>query len=351
MLKRFSFVLFLIASVAIVGGAQAASKSKTASGTIYVVDNAGGTITIKNSSGAVTTVNVTRKSKISRNKKKTTLGGLVLGDNATVVFDNSNNLKQIGASGPAVTTVSGGIDDVNSGTGSVHFENGSFVTDGSTRVVRNGKVTSLNALTVLDKITAHLVPGGSLGRSSELEAGDDNAVDIQAEGPEEAEVRGTIAAVGASTVTITPKTGGADVTVNVTADTLIAVSGSPVAITALTAGSPAEAEYDPITLNAFRIEAENEVEDAEVEGTITAIDTTAGTVTITDALANAITLFVDASTRIERDDAAATIFDLQVNDPVKAEYNNVTLVANEIEVEAEVNDNVGDNIGDDHGAI
>ncbi|HTM08280.1 MAG TPA: DUF5666 domain-containing protein [Verrucomicrobiae bacterium] len=347
MFNRFCYVVIILASLALVGGAHAAGKSKTGSGTIYVIDDAGGTITIKNSSGAFTTVNVTRKSKISRNKKKTTLGGLVLGDDAKIVFDNSNNVKQIGASGPVVSTVSGGVDDVNSGTGEVHFENGSFVTDSSTRVVRNGKVTSLNALTILDKITAHVVRGSSLSHSSELQIGDDNAIDIQAEGPEEAEVRGTIAAVGATTVTITPKAGGADVTVNVTADTLIAVSGSPVAITALAVGSPAEAEYDPTTLNAFRIEAENEVEDAEVEGLITAIDTAAGTVTITDALANPITLFVDASTRIERNDAPATIFDLQINDPVKAEYNDVTLVANEIEVEAEVNDNVGD----DHGAI
>jgi len=347
MLKRISCTIVLIAGLACVGSAEAASKLKSASGTVYVIDDSSRTITLKDSSGGLTTINVTSKSKMTRNKKKTNLTGLVLGDNATVVFDNSNNLKQISGSGTAVVTVSGGVDDVNSGTGAVHFENGSFVTDHTTRVVRNGKITSLNALTVFDKITAHLPAASALIRSSEPEPGDDRAVDIQAEGPEESEVRGTIAAVGAATVTITPKTGGADVTVNVTPATLIALSGNAAALGDLTAGSPVEAEYDPITLNAFRIEVENEIEDAEVDGTITAIDTTAGTVTIADALGTPITLFVDASTRIERDDAPATIFDLKVNDPVKAEYNNVTLGAHEIEVETEANDDAGD----DHGSI
>lgn len=347
MFKRIGYFVILMASIAVVTPANAGSKFKSATGTVYVIDDSSHTIMLKDSNGVVTTVNVTTKSKMTRNKKKSSLGGLVLGDNATVVFDNSNNIKQISTSGPAVVTVSGGVDDVNSGTGAVHFENGSFITDHTTRVVRNGKITSLNALTVFDKITAHLPAASSLSRSGEIEPGDDNAVDIQAEGPEESEVRGTIAAIGATTVTITPKSGGADVTVNVTPDTLIALSGNAVAIGDLIAGSPVEAEFDPITLNAFRIEVENEVEDAEVAGTITAIDTTAGTVTISDGLGNPITLFVDASTRIERNDAAATLFDLQVNDPVKAEYNNVTLVANEIEVETEA----GDDVGDDHGSI
>jgi len=348
MLKRFSYVVIFIGAIVFAGSAGAASKTKSSHGTIYIIDDSTRTVTLKDSNGVLTTLNVTLKSKFSRNKKKTTFGGLVLGDNATVVFDNSDNLKQIGAAGPAVTTVQGGVDDVNSGTGEVHFEHGSFVTDARTRVVRNGKVTSLNALTVFDKITAHVVPGSASGHSSQLEAGDDNAVDIQAEGPEETEVRGTIAAIGASTVTITPKIGGADVIVNVTADTLIALGGNAVTINNLVIGSPVEVHYDPVTFNAFRIEAENEVEDAEVEGTIAAIDTAAGTVTITDGLGNPITLVVDASTRIERNDAAATIFELQINDPVKAEYNIATLVANEIEVEVEAENN---DVGDDHGGV
>src|SRR5690349_2549258 len=190
MFKRFAYVVTLAASIALVGSVAAAagkSKSASASGTVYVIDDSSDTITLKGANGTLITVNVTSKSKMSRNKKKTTLGGLVLGDNATVVFDNSNNLKQISSSGRAVVTVSGGIDDVNSGTGAVHFENGSFVTDHTTRVVRNGKITSLNALTVFDKITAHLPAASSLSHSSQVEPGDDNAVDILAEGPEESE--------------------------------------------------------------------------------------------------------------------------------------------------------------------
>jgi hypothetical protein len=70
------------------------------------------------------------------------------------------------------------------------------------------------------------------------------------------------------------------VTVNVTADTLIEACDGGTTIDALTIGLFVEAEYDPLTFNAFRIDSECEGEEGEAEGPITAIDTGAGTVTI-----------------------------------------------------------------------
>ena len=95
--------------------------------------------------------------------------------------------------------------------------------------------------------------------------------------------------IGANTVTITPKNGGANVTVNVSVDALIEVGDTPATINDLTVGLPVEAEYDPTTSSAFRIEAETEGEDDEVKGTITAIDMALGTVTITDSNGTPIT--------------------------------------------------------------
>ncbi len=340
MLKRFmtiAFVVLLLGWGISAGELQAAGSSNSLNGTLYIVDVTGHTVTLKDANRTVTILNVTRKSKIVRNKKKTNLAGLVLGDQIAALFDNSNNAKQLAATGPVVSTVQGGVTNVNSGTGVVQIEkkNGSknAQTSGQTRVVRNGKIASLKSLTRLDKVTTHLTPSGSLVKSS---AGVEDAVDIQAEGPEENEVSGTIFAVDTvavpNTVTITPKDGGPNVTVNITLDTLIEVGGAAATVNDLAVDMFVEAEYDPLTLNAFRIEAESEEDEGEVEGVINAVDTGLGTITI-DSNGTLVTLIVDASTKIELNDAPAFLADLQthIGDPVSAEYNSVTMVAHEIE--------------------
>jgi hypothetical protein len=58
-----------------------------------------------------------------------------------------------------------------------------------------------------------------------------------------------------------------------------------------------------------------------------------------------VTLIVDATTKIERDDASALLTDLKVGDPVEAEYNIVTMVAKEIEVELEDGEGGGEGEG------
>jgi hypothetical protein len=186
----------------------------------------------------------------------------------------------------------------------------------------------------------------------------EDAVDIQAEGPEESELKGTIAGVNidAKTVTVTPREGGADVTVNVTADTLIEVehgeyehesdsegegNDGPATINDLAVGLLVEVVYDPITLNAFRIEAQQEEEEAVAEGPITAIDPVFGTVTI-DCYGAPVTLIVNASTKIRRNHEPATLADLQIGDEARSEYNVSTLIAKNIRAGAEEDEQDGD---------
>jgi Cu/Ag efflux protein CusF len=338
MLKRFmtiGFVVLLLGWGISAGELQAAGSSNSLNGTLYIVDVTGHSVTLKDANGTATILNVTRKTKMLRNNKKVNLAGLVLGDQVAALFDNSNNAKQLAATGPVVSTLQGGVGNVTSGTGVVQIANRRSTTNAQTnvqtRVVRNGKISSLKSLTLLDKITTHLAPAGSLIHSpTQISLGVDDAVDILADGPEESDISGTISAVdtGANTVTITPKDGSPDVT----ADTLIEVGGVPATINDLAVDMFIEAEYDPTTLNAFRIEAENPEEEAEAEGPITAIDTVAGTVTI-DCYGTPVTVIVDASTQIKRNDAPATLTDLQVGDEASAEYNSVTMVAHEVETE------------------
>jgi Cu/Ag efflux protein CusF len=345
MLKKImtiGFVVLLLGWGISAGELQAAGSSNSLNGTLYIVDVAGHTVTLKDANGTATILNVTRKTKFLRNKKKTNLAGLVLGDQMAASFDNSNNAKQLTATGPVVSTLQGGVANVISGTGVVQIEkkkgSNNAQTSGQTRVVRNGKIASLKSLTRLDKVTAHLAPSASLVKSS---LGVEDAVDLQAEGPEESEVSGKISAVdlAANTVTITPEE-GPDVTVNVTVETIIelegelegegALTGIPATINNLVVGLSVEVVYDPVTFNAFRIEVVNEDEEGYAEGPITGIDLETGTVTI-DCYGSPVTVIVNASTKIEHNDETATLSDLQVGDEAMAEYNTVTMIVKEIE--------------------
>ncbi len=332
------------------GGETEAGKPGKLSGlqgAVYAVDAAGGTVTLKDANGATTVLSVGRKSKLTRNRKKVPISGLVLGDQAGASFDGSNNVKQLSATGVAVSTVQGGVLGVSSGTGIVQLDGGGFGTDAHTRIVRNGRISSLGSLTAHDHAVAHVTGGGASPHAATADAsepdGDNNdtAVDVQVEGPEECEVQGTIAAIdlAANTVTITSEYGGDDLIVNVTADTLIEIENegegdgeaAAATIADLVVGQSVEVVYDSETLNAFRIEVQDEENEGYAEGPITAIDAAAGTITI-DCYGAPVTLLVDASTKIEKNDEPVVFADLRIGDEVMAEYNSATMIARRIEV-------------------
>jgi hypothetical protein len=355
-------VLALLFAFAVPDVTVHSAATSSLSGSLYIVNTAGQSVTVKDALGKTTTLTITRKTKFRRNNKGARLNGLVLGDQVTVVFDSANNATQITANGPTVSTVQGGVRSVTSGTGIVQIVKNSVSTGGQTRIIRNGKFTSLKSLTLLDTVTSHVTKASS-GKSASTSSVF-SALDIQAEGPEESEIHGTIVTVtpanpgdpsaippvppSPAMVTIHPADGvSPDITLIITDTTLIELDDHLGTFADLQVGMSVEAEYDPITLAAFRIESDDEEEDAEIEGTITAIDLSCTlvvvppalplpcTVTITPSVGSPVILIVDATTKIERDDAPALLTDLKVGDPVEAEYNIVTMVAKEIEVELE----------------
>lgn len=72
---------------------------------------------------------------------------------------------------------------------------------------------------------------------------------------------------------------------------------------------------------------------AKVEGTITAIDTESGKVTITRRRGTEVTVVVDDKTKIEVDDAHAALADLAVGMRGEAKYDPTTFVASKLEGE------------------
>lgn len=343
MVRKYIGIFVVALAVLIAGHADAKGKKggslTTVQGTVYAVDVSGGTVTLQSNDGTLTSLNVIRNSKLKRNNKKVTLLDLVLGDQATAQYDASSNTKQLSTTGAVVSTLSGAVVGVKSGTGVVQLDRGSFGTNAHTRIIRNGEVSTLGTLTAQDHVVAHVKQGSSSqgSQSSTVSEGDDTAIDVTVEGPEECEIEGTITEIDltANTVTISSEYDDWGVTVNITADTLIEIEGLETpTIGDLAVGQYVDVVYASDTQNAFRIEVENEEEQGYAEGPITAIDPVAGTITI-DCYGSPVTLFVTASTKIEKNDEVAVFTDLQVGDEGMAEYNTTTMIAKEIEVESE----------------
>lgn len=152
-------------------------------------------------------------------------------------------------------------------------------------------------------------------------------------GGKDGRAKGLITAVDtvAGTLTINDRKAGS-VTVTVTSATQLRKdSKKNVTLAMVFVGDSADARYDSQTLVASRID----VKSAKVEGTITAIDLTAQTVTIQPLVGNAVTVQATAATKIERNELHATLADFIIGDRGEAQYNAGTMIASKIEATAQ----------------
>lgn len=175
---------------------------------------------------------------------------------------------------------------------------------------------------------------------------------------EDAHVHGTVVSVNsaAGTVTIALAGGAApNLVLRVTPSTEIEVNDRRGGLNDIAAGMPIEAEYHLDTLNAKELKAgtgqndDEPGEDAHITGTIGAVDVSGLTVTIAPNGGGAsVTLKVVAGTKIEVNGDLATLADIRTGEPVKAEYEKVSLEAKEIEVGVDDNGGPGDPGEDAH---
>ena len=318
--SRILTLALLLLAISFFSFQAEAAKSKL-KGSLYAVDTTAKTLTIKDKSNALIVLNITSDTKIKRNGSIATIADLVLGDKITADDDGLFTPHKIKAKGKQVTILQGAVQNIQNGK--IQISNHIVTPDSKTLITRNGKPASLDSITLLDNAVVHLKNG-------------DDVADIQCEGPDHGEVEGIISAVDltAKTVSITPEEGGDDVTVNVTDDTEIEIDGEDGTIDDLQVGQRAEAKFDPATFDAFRIEVEDEVEEAEIEGVITNVDA-ASRVTIQDASGRSVTVIATSSTEIKRDHEPAFLSDLQIGDCAEAKYEAATFEAFEIEAESE----------------
>jgi small nuclear ribonucleoprotein (snRNP)-like protein len=308
--------------------AFASSSGSELKGIIASVDTSANTVTIAPKDGSANvTVNVDTSTKIKRNGKSASIADLLVGDKAEVKYNPSTMLASKIEASINWTELKGVIAAVDTTANTVTItpsKGGANVTlnvDASTKIKRNGKSAALAELQVSDKVESKY--NGATLLASKIEAKTNTA-----------ELKGVIAAVDttASTVTITPSKGGADVTLTVDASTLIKRNGKSAALADLLVGDKVEAKYNPVTMLASKIEVKSSY--SELKGKIAAVDTTANTVTITPSKGGAdVTLNVDSSTIIKKNDVTITLADLVVGDMVEAKYSPATMLAAKIEVE------------------
>lgn len=296
--------------------------STTVTGSVYAVDPAKKRVTIKTSVGTSVTLSTGKSTSITRNGTAVTLNDLALNDSITAQYKVSRlSATALAASGPAVTTTSGKASAISPGSGVLSLGSTQLHTNANTRISRNGKIVALGQITLNDALVVHVATGTNI------------ALDIESDGPNESEVEGVISMIAGNNVTITPGGGAAAITVVVGTTTVIELDDGSGTMTDLAVGQSVDAEYDSTTFAAFQIEVNNEdQQQGEVQGTVFAVDTTLGTVTITPQGGGAnIMLTVTASTEVEVNGEGGTLADLQNGMPITAEYDAVTLVASQID--------------------
>jgi hypothetical protein len=160
------------------------------------------------------------------------------------------------------------------------------------------------------------------------------------------DVSGTIAAIDTtlSTVSIASDEGGSTVILKVDSTTVITRNGTPATLADLLFGDKVDAKYDSATMIASSITVGDDSQNSEVEGSITAVDSTAGTVTISgegDSSGNEstssvdVTLNVTTSTVVMLDGSPATLSSLLVGMQAEAQYDSTTMNASFLEAETQ----------------
>jgi hypothetical protein len=328
MTKRIAYfittMLVVFGMLASASPALAHGHGSELKGTIAAVDTVASTVTVTPKNGGTDiTLNVDASTMIKRDGKPATLADLQPGDIVEAKYDPATMLASRIQAKVKKSEIHGIISAVDTTANTFTVtpkKGGTDVTlnvDASTMIKRNGKPATLADLQLGDKVEAKYYSSSMLAIKVEARR---NLVNLN----------GTITAVDttANTVTVTPKKGGADIVLKVDASTIIKRYGAPATLADLLVGDKVQAKYNPITFLASRII----VNFPELEGVISAVDTVAGTLTVTPHHGGAdVTFNVDANTIIELNKVHVTLADLLVGDRVEVKYDTTTMLAFKIE--------------------
>jgi hypothetical protein len=188
-------------------------------------------------------------------------------------------------------------------------------------------------------LTMMFVMFGMLGFAAPAYAQTDNP-----DGPVRA-VKGRIVAINRQAHTmIVSRSNATKVKIIVAKTTQIKRNGKVGNFTKLRVGDKTSLQYNPKTKRAIRVDSTPGVYD--IHGTIAAVNTTTGTITISpNEGGNNVLLKVNSSTAIQRNGASASLADLFVGDLVEAQYNSATMLVSDLKAEtnsAEIQGTIAD---------
>ena len=149
-------------------------------------------------------------------------------------------------------------------------------------------------------------------------------------GGSEMKAKGSIAAIdlAAGSITVSDKRTGALITILADSSTEIRKNNNHNALLSdLAIGDRVDARFDRTTFVARRIVAKS----AKVEGTLTAVDLAANTVTITPLGGSPVVLNVTAATKIERNEMHVSLSALVIGDAAEAKFDATTMNASKVE--------------------
>ena len=167
--------------------------------------------------------------------------------------------------------------------------------------LKDGSTVTINLRDVKVETLRKAIGSASLEPGSQVTVQFDENKKVKTVKAHAAKVEGVIRHLdeGKKTLTIT-SIGNEEITLKVTGSTRIKVEDRHGAtFAALREGQEIETKYDVETKEAMKIEVEEEVANAEVEGTITAVNKEAKTVTIRSKRGTEVTYKVTSATKLE----------------------------------------------------
>ena len=350
---RPTFFMLLLPLVLLAALACTPDQAKLLEGLLQNVDGISGEVTIQLKDGGTVTINLedVDVEALSQGVGAVSLGA---GDPVTLELDENDNVTILKAH---VTEIEGIITGIDPVAKTVTVNDGDPLTVTiETKIEIDDQDATFEGLSIGQEVE---VKHDETGRVLKIEADDD--VDI-----DKGKVGGTLTSVDLAAHTVTIRaTNGIEAVYSFQPVTKLKLSDGQVGIfTDLgpLINSEVEARFDRANNNLLKLKVENGHGDGDhgddndrghtgkVEGTLTAVDTVAQSVTIRAEDGAEVTYFVRPSTRLELDDKKGVLADLVplVGVGVEAKFNRSTNDLFKLEVENEHGDgDHGDGDDDD----
>ncbi len=303
---------------------KARTKPLHASGTVSSVGSNFFVLTTRKGS---LTLSVDSQTDIQKSGNVVSLSSLLLGDRAEVKYVASGSglyALQVRGDDPDDREVKGLVTSVDVGAGTFTVNGMTFEVRSETSIERDDVLIGLSDLAVGNFVEVKYILDGT----------DLVAISVEVK-VQKKKVAGTVVAVDTTAMSLTLQVNGSPMVFCVDSGTEIKKGERRVSLGDLAPGDVAKVEYiQTASCNLAReVEVEDEHEDLEVEGQVTAKGPADFTILAHNGVS--LTFQVDGSTIFKRDDHPASFSDLQVGDRVEVHYVNTggTLLATKVEIE------------------